>query len=90
MSKSFRYTKTFQKNLNKRFGNQPKIIEQLRTRLKQFQDGIRSEPLNDHALKKKLTGMRAFSVTGDIRIIYEETNTAYVLHDIGTHNQVYK
>ncbi len=34
--------------------------------------------------------LRAFSVTGDIRIVYFEINDESVLFlDIGTHNQVY-
>lgn len=45
--------------------------------------------LKDHALSGKLIGHRAFSVTGDIRVVYYiHEDTAYFT-DIGTHNQVY-
>jgi len=45
--------------------------------------------LQDHLLMGKLEGYRAFSVTGDIRVVYYiHDQTAYFV-DIGTHNQVY-
>jgi mRNA-degrading endonuclease YafQ of YafQ-DinJ toxin-antitoxin module len=88
--KPIEFSKAFQKNLIKRFGNQPKVVAELRTRLMMFNDGIRDVPLSDHALKGKMKGLRAFSVSGNIRVIYEETGAAYILRDIGTHNQVYK
>lgn len=46
-------------------------------------------PPHDHALTGKLTGKRAFSVAGDIRVIYVELEDAIVFLDIGSHNQVY-
>ena len=55
-----------------------------------FMTGERGRPLYDHALTGKLDGKRAFSVTGEIRVIYVELEDAIVLLDIGTHNQVYK
>lgn len=48
--------------------------------------------LKNHALTGKFLGQRAFSVTGDIRIVFEEYNN-YILVlvlDVGTHNQVYQ
>lgn len=48
--------------------------------------------LRDHALSGNLTGKRAFSVTGDYRIIYEERagELIFLFLDIGTHAQVYR
>lgn len=46
-------------------------------------------PLRDHALTGKLAGKRAFSVAGDIRVIYVELADAIVLLDVGSHNQLY-
>ena len=46
--------------------------------------------LDDHALRGKLTGKRAFSVTDDIRDIYTELNDVIVFLDIGNHGQVYR
>lgn len=46
--------------------------------------------LDDHALKKKMKGKRAFSITNDIRIIYRwiGKNKAQFLN-IGRHIEVY-
>jgi addiction module RelE/StbE family toxin len=46
-------------------------------------------PLYDHTLTGKLDGKRAFSITGEFRVLYVELEDAIVLLDIGTHNQVY-
>jgi addiction module RelE/StbE family toxin len=47
--------------------------------------------LKNHALKGSLYGKRAISVTGDIRIIFEEYNNyvLVIMLDVGTHSQVY-
>lgn len=46
--------------------------------------------LRDHELKRNLKGKRAFSVTGNVRVIYKyvEEETILLLR-VGTHNQVY-
>lgn len=54
-----------------------------------FLAGQRGTPLNDHALSGNLQGKRAFSITGDIRVIYVELEDRLIFLDIGTHNQVY-
>lgn len=47
--------------------------------------------LRNHALKGRLLGKRAFLVTADIRVIFEELNNyiIVIMLDVGTHNQVY-
>lgn len=46
--------------------------------------------LGTHKLKGKLRGLWAFSVTRDIRIVFEFLNGDEVLfHDIGPHSAVY-
>lgn len=47
--------------------------------------------LRNHELKGKLAGKRSISVTGDIRIIFEEYDNyvLVIMLDVGTHNQVY-
>jgi addiction module RelE/StbE family toxin len=82
-------TKQFQKRLKQRYGHQPKTIERLARHLELFRQGIRKEPINDHPLTGKLKGLRAFSVGGDVRVVYQETEDHYLLLDIGSHNQVY-
>lgn len=48
--------------------------------------------LRNHALAGDMRGRRAFSVTGDIRIIFREEGgyERVTLLEIGTHNQVYR
>jgi len=36
-----------------------------------------------------MKGLRAFSVGGDLRVVYRETEEYYEFLDIGSHNQVY-
>ncbi|MBI5754908.1 type II toxin-antitoxin system mRNA interferase toxin, RelE/StbE family [Candidatus Peregrinibacteria bacterium] len=50
-----------------------------------------TEPiLRDHSLVGDLSGKRAFSVSGDIRVIYRVLHKGTILLlRIGTHNQVY-
>ncbi len=47
--------------------------------------------LKNHPLKGGMTGKRAISVTGDVRIIFEEIDdyVLVIMLDVGTHNQVY-
>jgi mRNA-degrading endonuclease YafQ of YafQ-DinJ toxin-antitoxin module len=44
--------------------------------------------LDDHSLTGTMKGPRAFSIVGDVRLVYRETNEYYVFLDIGSHNQV--
>lgn len=47
--------------------------------------------LRNHALAGRLKGKRSISVTGDLRIIFAETDNdnQVIFLRIGTHNQVY-
>jgi addiction module RelE/StbE family toxin len=87
--KQIEYTEQFQKRLRQRYSHQPKVIERFKKHLTLFSEGVRGEPLNDHPLTGKLRGLRAFSVGGDVRVVYQETNDRYLFLDIGSHNQVY-
>jgi addiction module RelE/StbE family toxin len=55
-----------------------------------FIQGVRERPINDHPLTGNMDGRRAFSITADVRVVYIETEDAFVFLDIGTHAQVYK
>jgi len=87
--KSVEYTKQFKKRLRQRYAHQPKVLEKFAVHLELLQQGVRTTPLDDHPLTGKLKGMRAFSVGGDVRVVYQETDEHYLLLDIGSHNQVY-
>ncbi len=60
-------------------------------RVKIFRNNPQDTRIKNHALTKRLKGKWAFSITSDIRVIYEWTgkNTVRFLA-IGGHPQVYK
>ena len=81
--------KSFKKHYNKRIATSPKLVKQFDKRVSEFALGKRSRPLDDHPLCGDKLGFRAFSITGDIRVVYKETSGAIIFLDVGTHNQVY-
>lgn len=83
------FHRTFEKHYIKRVKSTPNLVKQFEQRYSLFLAGERGYPLDDHPLTKKLAGKRSFSVAGDIRVIYVETDNEVIFLDIGTHNQVY-
>ena len=58
-------------------------------RHKIFKKHFKARILSNKPLTGQKRALRAFGITGDIRVVYRiEGNTIY-LYDIGTHNQVY-
>jgi addiction module RelE/StbE family toxin len=88
--KVIRRHKNFEKHFLQRITPHKKLVSQFEERLELFIAGKLESPLNDHPLRGKFANKRAFSVTGNIRVIYEETMDCITFLDIGTHNQVYK
>jgi len=82
--------KRFTKNYIVRISRHAKLQKQFESRVRLFLNGERGNPLNDHALTGTKLGLRAFSITGDIRVVYIETSETIIFLDVGTHNQVYK
>ncbi len=81
-----RFSVDFRKRYNKLNGKVKKAFHQ---RLKLFTQDTHHLLLRDHTLSGKLQRHRAFSVTGDIRVVYYIHNGIAYFVDIGTHNQVY-
>lgn len=81
--------KNFEKHFKSRITPNDNLMQQFEIRLQMFISGVRGTPLNDHSLKGKKRTFRAWSVTGDIRVVYRETEEYYEFLDIGSHNQVY-
>lgn len=79
----------FVKNFQSRISPNPKLKKQFQARLQLFMDGVRDYPLDDHALVGTMKGLRAFSIGGDLRVVYRETDKYYEFLDVGSHNQVY-
>lgn len=81
---------SFEKSYRKRisFSKQLALKTQLKTTL--FKTNTKDPSLRDHELTGIKKGLRAFSVNGDIRIIYKIlSHNEVVFIDIGSHNQVY-
>lgn len=83
------YHKNFLKNYRKRILPHRALNSQFKKRLKLFQDNPKNPILREHRLLGGKKNYRAFSVTGDIRVIYKKSNGTILLYDIDTHNQVY-
>jgi len=80
----------FRKSYRKRIKNNSKLVTKTKGRIKLFRDNSSNPALKDHTLKGSNNNIRAFSITGDFRIIYKRVSKDHVLFlDIGSHNQVY-
>ena len=79
----------YHKNFTKSF---KKLTPSLKNKTKKIINNPKDKTIKNHKLTGKLNNKRAISVTGDVRIIFEQYNN-YILViflDIGSHNQVYK
>lgn len=80
----------FKKSYKKRIRNNSKLAVKTRDRIKIFRENPSDPILKDHTLKGSKNNIRAFSITGDFRIIYKLISKNHALFlNIGTHNQVY-
>lgn len=86
-----RYSTNFVKNFNKRVSKRSVLEKKYKDRLALFIRNRNNPLLKDHKLIGKRKNFRAFSITGDVRVIYfEESQEIVTFIDIGSHNQVYK
>lgn len=80
----------FKKSYKNRIVSNPKLVAKTAERIKLFQTDPSNPILKDHSLKGLRKNFRAFSITGDIRLIYSPAaKDSVIFLDIGTHNQVY-
>jgi addiction module RelE/StbE family toxin len=79
----------FLKNYKKRILPYSNLDKKFEEKFTLFIQNSHNPTLKDHGLVGSLDGFRAFSVTGDIRVVYREVEGAIELYDIGSHNQVY-
>lgn len=81
---------SYKKAYKKRISSQINLVSKTKERIDLFRNNPQNLILKDHALKGTQKTKRAFSVTGDIRVVYTKLDEDTVLFlDIGTHNQVY-
>jgi len=83
------YTENFRKNYRKRITHKKSLDTKFQERLQLFFTNPQSSLLRVHKLAGAKKDLYAFSVTGDIRVIYYQEDDKIFLLDIGTHNQVY-
>lgn len=83
------FTHRFVKIYKKRFYSKLNIQKRFDERTRNFADNPADPILFDHPLAGNLQGYRAFSITGDIRVIYYIFEDIAYFVDIGTHKQVY-
>lgn len=89
MTKKIVYSRRFVKHFRNRVSNNKKLVKKTETRVEKFLIDPKDQTLKDHALTGNLAGFRAFSITGDVRIVYYEELGKYKFVDIGTHSQIY-
>jgi addiction module RelE/StbE family toxin len=84
------FAPSFHKSFRKRIESYPKLIKKFDDRVQSFKLNPSNPLLNDHPLHGDKEGLRSFSISGDLRVIYylQDDDTAIFL-DIGSHNQVY-
>ena len=83
----------YHKNFTKAFLKlSPKIQDKIEETISVFQKNPHEPQLNNHALHGRQKGLRAISVSGDLRIIFVEENNYEIVEILhaGTHTQVYK
>lgn len=86
------YTKTFLKQFNKRITPNKNLYKKYLERVRLFQENPNNPVLRNHQLKGARQGLYSFSITGDIRVIYEFTDDRKIVVffvEVGSHNQVY-
>ena len=76
-------------NIQKENNPRSNIRNRFFSRTRLFEKDPSNPTLKDHALSGHLKGYHAFSITGDIRVVYIIHNETAYFVDIGTHNQVY-
>ena len=82
------YHKQFRKHYQKRIAHNPALVKRFVERLRTLQIDLDDPSLRNHELMGDKIGYRAFSVTGDIRVVYKIEGEDIRLYDISSHNQV--
>jgi addiction module RelE/StbE family toxin len=84
--KFIRLSKKFLKDFEKLDG---KIRKAFHARKDLFVTDITSPLLNIHPLHGEYAGCKSFSITGNVRVVYEEYQGGCELVRIGTHSELY-
>ena len=85
------HSKHFKKNFLKRIPVNSPLEKKYLKRVDIFIVNNNNDILKNHKLTGKLSGYYAFSITGDIRVIYFYNSASEATFiDVGSHNQVYE
>lgn len=85
-----RLNRRFGKSYKTRIAPNQKLALQTKERINLFAIDTKNPLLKDHGLLGAKRDLRAFSINGDIRIVYMQISDDEVeFLDIGSHNQVY-
>ena len=82
----------YHKNFEKRFKKlDKKLREKVTEKIGIFIKTPLAKELYNHPLTGNMARKRAFSVTGNYRVVFEEIDdyVLVIMLDVGTHNQVY-
>lgn len=84
------FSHNFRKFYQKRVIAGSSLEQKYRQRFELFVVDPKNPILKDHGLTGKLSGYRAFWITGDVRVVYFlENDGSSTFVNIGSHNQVY-
>jgi addiction module RelE/StbE family toxin len=89
MMNGIRLSKNFQKQYKLLVRVKHSLKLKIEQRVDLFVENRNNPLLQDHALVGSMKGLRSFSISGDIRIIYKDESEISIFEEIGTHNQVY-
>lgn len=84
------FHKNFVKNFDKRIKPNPALLKKFKERYSLFIKDKNNPLLRNHLLSGMMKGKCSFSITGDIRVIYQEEDGIIEFLDIGIYNQVYR
>jgi len=85
------FSKIFRKYYSSGILSSLKLTDRFTERVKIFSKNPAHPILCDHSLQGQMKNYRAFSITNDIRVVYQIIDDQIVKFvDIGTHDQVYE
>jgi len=83
----------FHRRFKKQYKKLPDHLKQKTKQIiQQFMENPFEPSLRNHALTGRMQDLRSISVTGDMRIIFQESNdyAVVIFLDVGGHGKVYK
>jgi len=86
---TIKYHKQFKKHFKERVQTNKSSHQRFNERVKLFIEFPNDPTLRDHKLTGKKSQFRAFSIAGDVRVVYFKTEDFIYFIDVGSHNQVY-